>query len=886
MSSRDTTLLHGDDEGSEALRTGWEDILPHDVREWSPQKRLFLVFSLVVHLNITITALLTFIFSSNHAEIKNRTSKFTSRLSNRDSESFGPLKVWNLWRKNFRSAHAHLVELIVIPESLEHARREFSVAIKSDQLSLRVSQQTVSKVRETLNLSHLCEIYRSLMPFTFTFFQHLVETPNAYRVRKAQKEAKARSSMASGVEAVEDNESDEEWAEGTEEVGEGGEEATFSRNILVVVTSLSMLLFACNRATNYFGLLFGLFLNIEGTSVRVITCLNRLGLSVSTTTIDTLRTRLSGDALAKARETAQGDHPWLAVIDNLNIFTRKSQQRLHNQHELLNITNCSLIKFPPSFRWEAFDVPKLLSLRGGRKRFQFTSLLMTVEHERFLKDAMIGMICDKLCQHWPGSDKWLGRQRMKDSIKQILPSKRPLPVHKTETFPMGVFDVNEGSKKGLIEVLQQIQERSGLSKEEMASRVRPIAGDLLTILNLVRARNERADDVSEFERLSYTFEVSQPFHMGMNAMVGIIRTHFGDSNVNPASLSSHKELLNRKWDPKKPNYADAKSLVEHSLVARLLDCTMKIKGYETYQDLYKVQPSFKELRELAEKIHTTYLDTRNCGPIFAGSIPEQGDHVYGQSGLFSRDALLFFIFEHGVRNGDPGVLWEIIRVWVFSFRGAKQMNYARECLELLIRWDTELTEELREVLEMSWFYNRTGKPGRFIAVDMYLEHLNYWIKRVFISKGSGVTVDNILTKGSTCVEALRSISAKMSAFCGLNRRDRAHKEMSAAADIQALVEALIKEQVHIPTPGRTLWSPPVRKKGSQKIPPKISSVVDVVANGISWWDAGEIRKYYVINTAWNATEGYPLGVSGKRNRVGELDIDREDVFDMVEEDMA
>jgi len=47
----------------------------------------------------------------------------------------------------------------------------------------------------------------------------------------------------------------------------------------------------------------------------------------------------------------------------------------------------------------------------------------------------------------------------------------------------------------------------------------------------------------------------------------IIRTHLGNAVQDPTSLSAHKDLLRRVWDVNKPNYAAAKSLIRHSLIA-------------------------------------------------------------------------------------------------------------------------------------------------------------------------------------------------------------------------------------------------------------------------------------------------------------------------------
>ncbi|KZT43583.1 hypothetical protein SISSUDRAFT_1029737 [Sistotremastrum suecicum HHB10207 ss-3] len=837
-------------------------------------------------------------FSCKHPSVKRRVSQFTSYTDHGYDVQFAPYNIWTLMKSNFPSVHNHLVDLIVIPEALEKGRSEFKKAIKSDKLRLKVDKLTVKEVCESLDLAHLVAIYSDLMPFLAKLLLYLVETPNKYRTQKAQREAreiaKHQEEVANGVAGAADEQADEEIREALE--NDGGEDEVEGltwisgeeRAKLIVVTGLSNLLFACNQATNYFSLLFGLFLSIEGSSVRVITCLNKLGLSVSSRTVDRLRTRLSEDAVERAQEVVKGSDPWMVVIDNLNIFVRKDQQRLFNENTMLNITNCAILKFPPSFRWEVLNVPKLLSMRGLRKTFDPRLLRFSKTDEEFLKASFVGIICQRIFDNCPGSALWPAREAMRQSIRRLLPKKNPLDPHKTETFPMGVFDVNEGSKLGIIQVLEQLQERSGLTKEEMASKVRPMAGDLLTILNFRRARNERIDDVTTFERLSYVAEISQPFHMGMNAVIGIISTHLGDSNVNPASLSSHKELLNRKWDPKKPNYSDAKALISHSLIARILDCLMKVLGYEHYSDLQGWRPTFADLVNAANKIHQVYLDQREISKAFGlfAEDQETGDHVLAHSNLFMRDTLFFETFDHGVRHGDPGVLWAVIKVWLYTFRGAGQNNYSRECLELLIRWETELTPAMKQVLEQAWFYNRLGQPGRFIAVDMYLEHLNYWVKRVFVPKGSGVTVENIMAKGSSSVEALRHISAKMSQFCGMHEGERRHRESSIAADVEALVEHLTKEKVHVRTSGRTLWAPSVKpKKGSTVIPKRVSSVKDVISNGISWWDNEKIREY-IMTTAWNATEGYPLQSSVERGPNNGMGLDGEDNFEEIERDLG
>lgn len=65
-----------------------------------------------------------------------------------------------------------------------------------------------------------------------------------------------------------------------------------------------------------------------------------------------------------------------------------------------------------------------------------------------------------------------------------------------------------------------------------------------------------------------------PFHFQLNAIYMLIRTHLGESDNDPSCLDRHRTRLHRfVLDKKKPDYHQARELVEHSLTARLLDIT-------------------------------------------------------------------------------------------------------------------------------------------------------------------------------------------------------------------------------------------------------------------------------------------------------------------------
>lgn len=335
-----------------------------------------------------------------------------------------------------------------------------------------------------------------------------------------------------------------------------------------------MCAFVRNRATNVLALLLGLFFKISGTSERVLGVLSNIGLSVSSRTVERLKERISEDAIRLAVELLAGPSLCFIIFDNINLYLRKWQERLTSRHSMIHVTNVAVISISHCDAVKVEELETYLSMRGKRVNATFNDIRPTAEDGEVMRKSFECLIAEMLVRYCPGSANWTGRAEMLEKIRSNMPEERPLEPEVTDARPFGVLNVNEGSKKGIIQVIEGLQERSTLSEDEWASKVRIMQGDWLTASNLRKARTERKDDVSVFERLENLEIVSALWHFALNATHMIVRTHFGNAITDPASLASHKGLLRRTWDANKPNYAAAKSLIRHSLIARILRCVM------------------------------------------------------------------------------------------------------------------------------------------------------------------------------------------------------------------------------------------------------------------------------------------------------------------------
>ncbi|KAJ7663758.1 hypothetical protein DFH06DRAFT_1324275 [Mycena polygramma] len=530
------------------------------------------------------------------------------------------------------------------------------------------------------------------------------------------------------------------------------------------------------------------------------------------------------------------------IFDNINIFLRKSQQRLFNKNSMIHATNAAVIALPDA-EPAAADFGTKQNARGKRAAATGRDILPTEDDEDKMLSSfvgLVGLVMTLTLAYCPGSKDWEDRDSMLKAAEKFMTSDRPLPAKKSDGRPLGIFDVNEGSKKRIIQMLKALQEISGLDETEWAAKARIIVGDWLTSNNIRGARKDWMDDINPMERLDYVDELSALWHFALNATHMIMQLHFGNSVLDPGSLSKHKGLLNRTFDAEKPNYADAKALIRHSLIARILYEVMLKNDIKRWAALAKWKPTLTDLTTFAQDFVSDFTVAIN-----SESGKNVNDDYYAHSQYFIRDALIFCVFEHAVAFADAGGVLRVLKYWALSFRGAGLHNYARECLEIVLQWKYELSPEAQAAKEQ--------------ACDLYLEQNNFWVKRVNIAKGSGVTIKYIIEKGSAPVEAFREVSHQFARTFGFADRARRHKEVDIGQDLRLLTETMLDAQLHVLTPNRPIYaSLKVNKKGQVASGPRVSAIVDFFDVGAQVLNGGKFHEF-IRATAWDPAAGYPVG---------------------------
>jgi hypothetical protein len=271
-----------------------------------------------------------------------------------------------------------------------------------------------------------------------------------------------------------------------------------------------------------------------------------------------------------------GSSIYTVVYDNVNFTQRKASQRLDSSTNQTNATTSVVVALPCEFDLRRYH--KALSspwTHGARARMQLVDITPSSKEQNQMIEFMVANVMSILLEHsWIVHPKVKPRLQKELSRMQEALSVRVLRPNKTQFFPLKALDQEEASVHGTLCVVDGIWlSHLGFTKDGASNYMKLMNGDWLSIRNLRLMQHERQFESNPYNRMDWVGDASGPFHVQLNNMYCMYRTHVGDSkDGDPASLSAHNTVLCRaKFDTKKPKYNKARQLLLHSLTAWIFD---------------------------------------------------------------------------------------------------------------------------------------------------------------------------------------------------------------------------------------------------------------------------------------------------------------------------
>ncbi|KAJ7834459.1 hypothetical protein B0H14DRAFT_3462048 [Mycena olivaceomarginata] len=372
----------------------------------------------MVFLSISTRQFMHWLFTTEIPSVSKRISHFMGFFATETTPEaqFAPAMLFALWRNETRwpKAQKRLREM-TIPCAHELALQDSDRLISSPLLRIRLKTLTIRELRELLHPAKLIDIIKRLAPFTW-------EQDEPMPPSKPTEEEDDWADDPNADPDVESGEADPSAAPGRRW---SEDYPGFSRNPAILL-AICMLAFIRNRATNVLPLILGLFFKISGTSSRVVQMLSNAGVCVSSHTVERLKVIISDDAIRLAITLITGGGVFFTIFDNINIFLRKSQQRLSSSKDMINATNCAIIGISDVEPFTEADLAEQLALRGERAKATPADILPMLEDDKIVGQSFVALIAEMIVAFTPGNSQWKDRKDIAAAVAEMMPKDRPL----------------------------------------------------------------------------------------------------------------------------------------------------------------------------------------------------------------------------------------------------------------------------------------------------------------------------------------------------------------------------------------------------------------------------------------------------------------------------
>ena len=317
-----------------------------------------------------------------------------------------------------------------------------------------------------------------------------------------------------------------------------------------------------------------------------------------------------------------------------------------------------------------------------------------------------------------------------------MPAVELLDLRKTDSKTLGPILFNEGTLDGSYEVVESIYKHQfQLDDTEFDSRLFLAFGDQKTSSLIRSMQFEQVDASGAYDRKDWLVGVAALFHLRMNFLWLMQRTHYGTMEQQDASTLYHNiNFWGRKNIPAdRAAFQVLEELVLHSFDTRvvgLLYTRLEQCGVDTSEqdevDKAIQDMNAKGFMDLVEDVRRSAFEPQAWRPYKEKFANNTVDEEFLSHARYLQQMIVYKTLKYGIKNGDIGLIDRAIGVCCFYFEGTGQSNYAFEMLYLKRLTSTKACD--KELLSNS-FVNPHGRRDTWQEVDRSLEYLNLELKR-------------------------------------------------------------------------------------------------------------------------------------------------------------
>ncbi|KAG5650028.1 hypothetical protein H0H81_001033 [Sphagnurus paluster] len=180
--------------------------------------------------------------------------------------------------------------------------------------------------------------------------------------------------------------------------------------------------------------------------------------------------------------------------------------------------------------------------------------------------------------------------------------------------------------------------------------------------------------------------------------------------------------------------------------------------------------------------------------------------------------VLLYVTElvQAVSNGDFGRIEDILPDLACMFQGGGSNNYSSEILHFLFNLKEVWTPEFANIIRDNMLVNVSGLPGRWMGIDLNIEHLIRYLKSLFAAKGIYANWDQ-LGNLSASIAQLQKIKSQVTRSMQTTYQGSTHEECDASVLVWRMADKVEELQLQdLVTNLRTKLVPDLRASGHNK----------------------------------------------------------------------
>ncbi|OCH86115.1 hypothetical protein OBBRIDRAFT_738611, partial [Obba rivulosa] len=348
-------------------------------------------------------------------------------------------------------------------------------------------------------------------------------------------------------------------------------------------------------------------------------------------------------------------------------------------------------------------------------------------------------------------------------------------------------------------------------RRDIGNHVVLVHGDLSTAERVESLQQSRGEEKTPWRRFQAVVFVMGLFHLKMACADAIWKLCIQPKAAREDETSLMHEIAvirpkkTAKIGSNKPGFRRMHEVIQHIGIVSRLDCwrveVKQIYGYPSLEEWAKIKPSWEDLKRVAQTLVTKY----SAGHTFTRLRlqPQSARDQQQENALLrQRYYLLYEEITYAMNAGDIGRVEQCFLPWILIFKGCGKHKYATHMLRFLHNLHYVYPSKLMRAIRMNILCNPTGKPDGFRGVDWWLEHNNFYTKRVYGGQFSNRTKRRIL-KESVLIQVYKRIRINFENMFMLHKRGYKHSKAKMVLTFKKLAKHMEKKRTHEFVRGRT-----------------------------------------------------------------------------------